>query len=63
METTAVYFFTPLGLLGFRVYWGLIRIMEKKMETTGVWGLGVYWGQMRIMEKNMQSAIVISITS
>ena len=35
------------------VYWGYIRIMEKKMETTTV-----YWGHIGIMEKKMETTTV-----
>ena len=34
------------------VYWGSIRIMEKKMESTIV-----FWGSIRIMEKKMEATI------
>ena len=39
------------------VYWGYIRIMEKKMETTIV-----YWGYIRIMEKKMETTVLLRWT-
>ena len=31
-----------LGASGFRVYWGYISVMDKKMETIGI--IGIIWG-------------------
>ena len=48
--------------IGFRVYWGYIGIMEKKMETTTM-GLYrdyrvYYWGYIGIMENQMETTMM-----
>ena len=38
---------------------GILGMMEKKMETTGIIGLqGRYWGDIGIMENKMETTIV-----
>ena len=44
---------SPKGMEATIVYWGHIRIMEKKMETTVV-----YRGYIGIMEKRMKTTVV-----